>query len=102
MSLLITLGVIGGAALLAALYLLGLQIAIAVTAHTKMFKAKVDAIIAKHDAKRLAKKEAKEKVKEIKQETEAEEITAEVESVIEEITDTTATETAETEITEQE
>ena len=51
MSLLIALGVVGGVAFLCALYILGLEIAVFITAETKLFKTKVQDFIEKRNEK---------------------------------------------------
>lgn len=88
MSLLIALGVVGGIALLCALYILGLEIAVFITAETKLFKTKVQDFIDKRNEKKKLKKEEKEHIKdkaEVKEETTVEEIKVDVDDVIEEI-----------------
>lgn len=85
MSLLIALGVVGGVCVLAALYILGVEIAVYMTAHTQMFKERVDAVKDKRRQKKLAKKQEKEKIEEIKKETASEEIKVEISDAIEEI-----------------
>lgn len=88
MSLLIALGVVGGIALLCALYILGLEIAVFITAETKLFKTKVQDFIDKRNEKKKLKKEEKEHIKdktEVKEETAVEEIKVDVDDVIEEI-----------------
>lgn len=88
MSLLIALGVVGGVAFLCALYILGLEIAVFITAETKLFKTKVQDFIEKRNEKKKLKKEEKEHIKdktEVKEETAVEEIKVDVDDVIEEI-----------------
>lgn len=88
MSLLIALGVVGGIALLCALYILGLEIAVFITAETKLFKTKVhDFIDKRNEKKKLKKEKEQDKVEdkvEVKEEN-AEEIKVDVDDVIEEI-----------------
>lgn len=81
----IILSVIGGLTVLVGLYFLGVNIAVSLTAHTKMFKSDVDAIIEKRNAKRAEKAKAKELAEEIKQETAAEEIKVEIDKVIDDL-----------------
>ena len=60
MSLLITLGVIGGLCLLLALYTLGTELIALVIANTQLFKEKINNYIEEYRARKNAKKVKKE------------------------------------------
>ena len=85
MSLLIALGVIGGLAVLLALYLLFLELSVYVVAYTQMFKERIEAVKQKRKDKKLAKKHEKEKIEEIKKEAAIDEIKVEINDAVEEI-----------------
>ncbi|MEG1565347.1 MAG: hypothetical protein RR342_01215 [Bacilli bacterium] len=72
MSLLITLGVIGGICILLALYTLGTELIALIIAHTMLFKEKINNYVEAYRSKKNVKKVQKEEKTETIQDVEAE------------------------------
>lgn len=85
MSLLITLGVVGGAAVLVGLYLLGIELSAQIVAHTEMFKERVSEIKTARNARRIAKQKEKAEKKAIQEETQQAEQTTELKVEVENV-----------------